>query len=241
LQQQYGIQKDTQAQRDQLKDTYKSKVKLSVWALCDQMSAVNLGDCENVQDYASKIQGYVNDFNLCANSDSSTGGVGTMPESKHTYYLMKGVWRDDDWRFFTQLMYDKFNTLADKPEEIVTKIKAHQARHQQGVDLETIELLALMKTRRKSEKWNSKQTRMSRKSRDSGCESDGSSSESEKHHRRHTQECYRCHQVGHIARFCPSTAPVESTAPTETAAATTMMMMTSNENYWLTVTNGESP
>ena len=59
---------------------YKSKVKLNVWALRDEMSAVRLGDCENVQDYASKIQGYVNDFNLCADSDCSTGGGGTRPK-----------------------------------------------------------------------------------------------------------------------------------------------------------------
>jgi len=44
--------------------------------------------------------------------------------------------------------------------------------------------------------------------------------------------------VGHIARYCPSTAPLESAAPTETAAATTT---SSIENYWMTVTSGESP
>jgi len=239
LQQQYGIQKDAKALWDQLKEDYKSKVKLNVWALRDEISAVKLSDCENVQEYALKIQSYVNDFNLCADTDnSSSTGSDTIPKSEHTYYLMKGVPKDDDWKFFTQLMYDKIDTLADKPEEIVTKMKAHQARHQQEVDLESIELLALAKTQTKSEKRSSKHSRKSRKSRGSGSESDGSSSESEMHHRRRTQECYRCHQVGHIAQYCPSTAPVESVAPTEKAEATTT---TSIENYWMTVTNGESP
>jgi len=141
-------------------------------------------------------------------------------------------------------MYDKIDTLADKPEEIVTKMKAHEAQHQQEVDFESIELLALAKTQRKSKKRNSKSTRKSRKSLDSSSESDGSSSESEKHRCTHTQECYRCHKVGHIARYCPNTAPVESGAPTETAAvaalAATTMTMTSIENYWMTVTNRES-
>jgi len=50
------------------------------------MSAVKLKDCENVQEYASKIQGYVNDFKLCA--ESSTG---TMPKSEHSYYPMQGI------------------------------------------------------------------------------------------------------------------------------------------------------
>jgi hypothetical protein len=97
------------------------------------------------------------------------------------------------------------------------------------------------KLRMKSEKRNSKHSRKSQKSRGSGSESDGSSSESERHRRRHTQEFYRCHKMGHIARYCPSTAPVESGAPTETAAAAaaaaTTMTTTSIENYWMTVTN----
>jgi len=237
LQQQYGVQKDAKALWDQLKE-YKSKVKLNVWAMQFEMSAGRLGDCEHVQKYALKIQGYVNDFNLCANSDSSTGGGGTMPKSEHTYYLIKGIPKDDDWRFFTQLMYDKIDTLADKPEEIIMKMKTHKVWQQQEVDLDSIELLALAKTGTKSEKWNSTQSRKFRKSRDSGRDSDGSSSESEQYCHRHTQECYRCHQVGHIAWYCPSTAPLESVAPTATAAA---MTTTSIENYWMTFMNGESP
>jgi hypothetical protein len=123
-QQQYVVQKDAKALWDQLKEDYKSKVKLNVWALRDEMSAVKLSNCENVQEYASKIQGHVNDFNLCAGSST---GSGTMPKSEHSYYLMQGVPKNDDWRFFTQLMYDKIDTLADNPEEIVTKMKAHEA------------------------------------------------------------------------------------------------------------------
>jgi len=236
LQQQFGVQKDAKALWDQLKEDYKSKVKLNVWALRDEMSAVRLSDCENVQEYASKIQSYVNDFNLCADTDSSTGS-GTMPKSEHTYYLMKGVPKDDDWRFFTQLMYDKIDTLADKPEEVIVKMKAHEARLQKDDDSEVAAMFSKLQTK-------SDRQKQSRKSRHSGSESDGSSSESEKHRRRNwrdAQECYRCHKVGHIARYCPSTAPVESGAPTETAAAAAAATTTTSiENYWMTVT-GRSP
>jgi hypothetical protein len=162
-----------------------------------------------------------------------------MPKSEHSYYLMQGIPKDDDWRFFTQLMYDKIDTMADKPEEIVTKMKAHEARLRKEDYSEVAAMFSKLQT--KSDR--RKQTRKSRKSRDSGSESDGSSSESEKHRRRRTQECYRCHQVGHIARYCPSTAPVESVAPTETAAAAAAATTTTTsiENYWMTVTNGKSP
>jgi len=232
LQQEYGVQKDAKALWDQLTEDYKSKVKLNVWALREEMSAVKLSNCENVQEYASKIQGHVNDFNHCA--DSSTGS-GTMPKSEHSYYLMQGIPKDKDWRFFTQLMYDKIDTLADKPEEIVMKMKAHEARLQKDDDSGVAAMFSKLRT--ESEKWNSKHSRKS----GSGSESDGSSSESGKHRHRHTQECYRCHEVGHIVRYCLSTAPMVSAAsmvsaaPTETAA-TAAMTTTSIENYWMTVT-----
>jgi len=169
-------------------------------------------------------------------TDSSTGS-GTMTKSIHTYYLMKGVPTDDDWRFCTQLMYDKIDKLAAKPEEVVAKFKAHEVRLQKEDDLDVAAMFSKFRT--KSKKWNSKQTQNSQSSRDSDCESDGSSSKSEKHRTRHTQESYGCHQVGHIARYCPSTVPVDNSAPTETAAAAETMS-TSIENHWMTVT-GRSP
>jgi hypothetical protein len=45
-------------------------------------------------------------------------------------------------------MYDTIDTLTNKPEEIVTKMKASEVRHQLEVDRESIELLALAKTQR---------------------------------------------------------------------------------------------
>jgi hypothetical protein len=67
--------------------------------LGDELSGVKWGHCENVQEYASKIQGHVNNFNLSAESATSM-----MPKSKHSYYLMQGIPKDADWTFFTQLI-----------------------------------------------------------------------------------------------------------------------------------------
>jgi len=54
--------------------------------------------------------------------------------------------------------------------------------------------------------------------------------------------------MGHIARYYPSTAPVDSGAPTDAVAAAlteraaaAATKTTSIENYWMTVTNRESP
>jgi len=49
LQQQYGVEKDAKVLWDQLKEDCKIKVKLNVWALSDEMSAVKLSNCGNVQ------------------------------------------------------------------------------------------------------------------------------------------------------------------------------------------------
>jgi hypothetical protein len=53
LEQLYSSQKVAKALWNQLKEDYKSKVKVNVESLQDDMSAVRLGDCEYVQDYAS--------------------------------------------------------------------------------------------------------------------------------------------------------------------------------------------
>jgi hypothetical protein len=73
----------------------------------------------------------MNDFNLCAESLT-----GTMPKSKHSYYQMQRIPKDDDWRVFTQLMYNKIDTMADKLEPIIPKMKAHEARLQKEDDPE---------------------------------------------------------------------------------------------------------
>jgi len=59
---------------------------------------------------------------------------------------MKGIPKDDARRIFTQLMYDKIDSLANKPEEVIVKMTAHNAQQQQEVSWEGIELLTLAKT-----------------------------------------------------------------------------------------------
>jgi hypothetical protein len=175
----------------------------------------------------------VNDFNRSAETDSSSTGGGMMPMSEHSYYLMQVMPKDYHWRFVTQLMYDKIDTMAHYAEELVTKMKAHKTRLHQEDDSVVAAMLSKLQT--KSNKW--RQARKSRKTRGTDCESNGSSSESEKHRHSHTLECYRCHKVGHIARYVPGTAAMESRAPAETvsAAAAAATTTTSIEKYWMTV------
>jgi len=61
---------------------------------------------------------------------TSTTGFGsstcTMWKIEHSYYVMQDVPKVDDWMGFTQMKNDKINTLANKPEDIVTKMNAHE-------------------------------------------------------------------------------------------------------------------
>jgi hypothetical protein len=169
-----------------------------------------------------------------------------MRKSEHTYDLMKCVMKDDDWRVFTQLMYNKIDTLTDIQGEVIVKITAPETQLQKDHDSEVAGMLSMFQI--KNQNQNSKHSWKYHKFRGISCESNGGSSESEMHRHRYTQECYRYHQVGCTSLYCTSTAPVESGAlPEAVAAAVTdtaavaAMTTTSIENYSLTVTTRESP
>jgi hypothetical protein len=70
-----------------------------------------------------------------------------VQKSEHTYYLKKGVPKDNDWRFFIQLMYDKIDTLTEKPEKVITKMKAHEARLQKEDDSEVAVMFSKLRTK----------------------------------------------------------------------------------------------
>lgn len=122
------------------------------------MLAVRLGDCDNFQEYASKIHGNMNDYHLCAESDSSTERGGTKPKNELTCYMIKAISKDDDWRVFTELMYDKRDSLANKPEKAIMMMKSHLVWQQQEVNWGSIKLLAPAKTWTQSEMRDSKDT-----------------------------------------------------------------------------------
>jgi hypothetical protein len=63
---------------------------------------------------------------------------------------MQGIPKDDHWRDFTQLMYNEIDTLAGKPQEIVTKLKAHEAQFQKEDDSDVAAMFS--KSRTKSDK-----------------------------------------------------------------------------------------
>lgn len=153
------------------------------------MSAGKLRKCDNVQEFAWKIEGYVNNSNLCAENSTCT-----LPKSKHSYYLIPGIPKDDDWRVFTKLMYDKINTMANSQEETVPKLRAHEAQTPSEEELHVPAIFSKLQMKSDTQK----QSRKSYTTGNSDSERHGRNSESENQHPRQTQECYRCHKVGYI-------------------------------------------
>lgn len=148
-----------------------------------------------------------------------------IPNANYSYYLIFGIWKLDNWRFFTQIMYYKIDTMGDKVDFLVTKMKAHEAQLHQEDDSMVPGSFSKLQT--KCDRW--KQSRKSWKSLDSNSKSKSSNSEDQtKHHCIHwrdAQECKRYHKIGHIGGYCPSTALVESKAPTETASLMTTTLI----------------
>jgi hypothetical protein len=76
-------------------------------------------------------------------------------------------------------MNGKIDTLGDKPEEVIVKMKAPEARLQKDDNSEVAAMF--FKLRTKNAMQNSKHSRKFQKFRGSGSDRDGSSSECEKH------------------------------------------------------------
>ena len=68
----------------------------------------------------------MNDFNLC-----EMISTGTLPIMQHSDNSMPGIHINEDWTFYTLLIYSSIDTLADKPEDIVRIMNAHKVQLQQ--------------------------------------------------------------------------------------------------------------
>jgi len=143
---------------------------------------------------------YGNDFNLCAESLTST-----MPKSEHSYFLVQGITKYHDWRFFTQLMYDKIDTLADNPQEVVMETQAHKACLEQEDDSEVAAIFSNLQT---LSDWQMGECK-SQNIWNSYCGNDASSSESEKLRCRHTQQSDWCHEAGIVVAMGLGNLPAD--------------------------------
>lgn len=164
------------------------------------------------------------------------------PISEQFQYLMMSLLKDDDWRVFTEMMYDMIDTLANIPKEVVAKMNAHKVQFQKEDNSEVIAMNFTLQTK----SYRQSETQQSLKMLDRGSETNRSCSDDDKHafcrnNLRDTLELNRCHLVGHIPRYSPNIVQVKCVAPTNRVAVVITMSTTSIKNYLTIVTSISAP
>jgi hypothetical protein len=121
---------------EQLASVYKPKLKLNIFEIREDLRSIKLQDCGNIDNYASRIEQTVKDYNLCtrpSTSDMDTADtdsaktIAKLSEQEHIFYLLRGIPKNDEWTVFLELMMDKNATMTATPDEIVTKLVKNEA------------------------------------------------------------------------------------------------------------------
>ena len=134
IQAEYTVVDDAKTLWEKLASAYKSKVKLNIFEIREDLWSIKLQDCGDVDNYASRIDRKVKDYNLCAgptttdtDADANAKTIAKMSEQEHIFYLLRGIPRNDEWKVFLELMMDKNATMTATPDEIVTKLVEKEA------------------------------------------------------------------------------------------------------------------
>jgi len=133
IQAEYTVVDDAKTLWEKQSSAYKSKLKLNIFEIREDLWSIKLQDCGDVDNYASWIDRKVKDYNLCAgpsptDTDADTAKtIGKMSQQEHIFYLLCGIPRNDEWKVFLELMMDKNATMTATPGEIVTKLVEKEA------------------------------------------------------------------------------------------------------------------
>jgi len=130
IQAEYTVVEDAKTLWEKLASAYKSKLKLNIFEIREDLWSIKLQDCGDVDNYASLIDRKVKDYNLCAGPSTTDTATDTdsaktiakMSEQEDIFYLLRGIPRNDEWKVFLELMMDKNATMTATPDEIVTKL-----------------------------------------------------------------------------------------------------------------------
>jgi len=140
IQAEYTVVNDVKTLWEKLASAYKSKLKLNIFEIREDIWSIKLQDCGDVDNYALRIDRKVKDYNLCArpiapstagtdaaDTDANAKTIAKMSEQEHIFYLLRGIPRNDEWKVFLELMMDKNATMTATPDEIVTKLVEKEA------------------------------------------------------------------------------------------------------------------
>jgi hypothetical protein len=133
IQAEYTVVDDAKTLWEKLASAYKSKLKLNILEIRDNLWSIKRQHCGDVDNYASRIDRKVKDYNLCpgqttTDTDADTAKtIAKMSEQEHSFYLLRGIPMNDEWKVFLGLMMDKNAMMTTTPNEIVTKLVEKEA------------------------------------------------------------------------------------------------------------------
>jgi len=235
---------------EKLASAYKLQSKLNIFEMREDLWRIKLQDCGDVNNYASRIDQKIKDYNiwagLTATSTASTNAANTdtnanaktiamMSEQEHIFYLLCRIPRNDQWKVFLELMMDKNVRVTTTPEEIVPKLVEKEAAIQREKGLAPEDLLFAKKGGKgsrdgkvgKSPRRDKRDNKEVRKEKD-------------------LRKCFHCQRRGHVTENClskqrgdlPKYANTAAKASTEASATSTLT--TSIENYWMVASSTAS-
>jgi len=105
IQAEYRVVDDAKTLWEKLASAYKSKLKLNIFEIREDLSNIKLQDCGDVNNYTSRINRKVKDYNLCvgpsttdtdATDTDSAKTIAKMSEQEHIFYLLRGIPRNEE-------------------------------------------------------------------------------------------------------------------------------------------------
>jgi len=137
IQAQYTVVEDAKTPWDKPASAYKSKLKLNIFEIREDLWSIKLQDCRDVDNYASRIDRKIKDYNFwagpttadtdAADTHANPKTIPKMSEQEAIFHLLRGIPRNHEWKVFLELMMDKNATTTATPDEIVTKLVEKEA------------------------------------------------------------------------------------------------------------------
>ena len=116
---------------------YNVKLKFDAFQIRKLLLGICIDKSDALETYPLRSNQKVKNFDLCSEASTSEAKrLAKMTDEQQVFYLLHGIPRNDDWRFFVELMMDKNATATLVPDEIVINLieKESTIKHEKGQD-----------------------------------------------------------------------------------------------------------
>jgi hypothetical protein len=212
----YTVVDDAKTLCEKLASTYKSKLKLNIFEISEDLWRIKLQDSGDVDNYALRIDHKVKDENFCAGPSTTTTDADTakaitkMSEQVHIFYLICGDPRNDEWKDILELMMDKNASMTTRPNEIISTLVEKQAAIKRENGLAP-EALLFAKTGSRGGRGGKVSKSPKRDKRDNKRDNKGDKEKD-------IRKCFHCQLRGHTTENCLSMQRSDPPKDADTAA-----------------------